>query len=764
MKIDFKIQFSFFLLIEFDSLTKNIVIFKLRERNMNKYINYKGGFMENKRKNNVLLFITFVIIFICLYMFVFLTSAQEIIAEQWGVKVYSTEFAGGNGTADTPYEISTPEQLARINFLLRTDYANYGDKNYKLIAPIDLSVHDGQNMIWPAMGTSSNPFAGTFDGAGQRITGLNAVANDNACGLFAYSSGVIKNVVILDSKIENASCDNVGGIVGKTLGGVVSSCYVEMSISALNKNNVGGIIGENNATLSQISFVGQVAGKQNVGGICGKSYMAKISNCINSGEIEATSIVGGICGYIASKTSADKTDYTRIVEFCYNKGEVNATDGYGGGIIGACEYSSISSCYNLADLTNCSGIVGSFTGYKTISYVGSFEIISMTKIINCYNKGSLNSKNRSVGGIAYYVDNGEIQNCYNMGSVFGGDRTGGIVGQYVYALYINKCFNYSLVSGGSSVGGILGFGDDNRGNYLEIINCGNSGEINSTGNNTGGIAGYVYSFAEYQSSSGDWETQGEISSCFNTGAIKATNYYVGGILGCLKSISCFENNYNDGKITASQSSYVGGLIGYMQGRQSLQYFKDSFNRGDISGQSNVGGVFGYWKEMSGAKNKIYNVHNFGIVSASSSTYVGNFGGRDVHNGLEYGSCYFLTGYSGHSKGLGTSGGGGTNTSGLNLINGINYQTELGSAYTSASSSNVYGIQLNAFNNTNIWNVTQDFKGEGYTQTREYELKCFSVSPFNSSKELVFDDNVWQIEASINDGQPFLREFYWVYVA
>lgn len=732
---------------------------------MNNYFYYKGGIMENKRKNNILLVLTLGFIFLCSYLFFILASGQEINAEQWGIKVYSNEFAGGNGTASSPYEISTPEQLARMNYLIRTDYATYGNSHFKLISPIDLSEHDGQDMLWPAIGTSFQPFAGNFDGGGQRITGLNIIANDNACGLFAYSSGTIKNVIILNSKIENVECNNIGGIVGKTTGGEISSCYVDMEIKALGKNNVGGVIGENNASLSQISFVGTIIGSKNVGGICGKSYSGQISNCNNAGNITADSIVGGICGYISYNKEADKSDFSRVVQLCYNKGELKATDGYGGGIVGYSEFCSFNKCYNIANLTNCSGIVGSLEGYHVIDTVGGSSIEMITNITNCYNRGKLNSSN-SIGGIVYYLNNGEIRNCYNCGDIEGGDRTGGIVGQYAYALYIYNCFNYSKIKGGNSVGGILGFGDDNRGNYIEIINCGNSGEITSTGNNIGGIAGYIYSFAEFQSASGDYETQGEISSCFNTGKITSQSHYVGGIVGNLKSISCFENNYNDADISAWKSDFVGGLVGYMSARQTLQYFTNCFNRGDVSGNSNVGGVFGYWKEMTGAKNKITNVHTFGIITAATSSYVGNFGGRDYHNGLQYQNCYFSLGYNGHTRGLGTSNGRGTNTNGLNeIVPPVNYGADMfGSAFTSASSSNVYGIQLVVFNDANIWYVVEDFKGGGSSQTRKYDLKCFYSSPFNSSKELIFDDSIWQIEASINEGQPFLREFYWIYVA
>jgi hypothetical protein len=84
----------------------------------------------------------------------------------------SAAFAGGDGSSESPYQISTAEQLA---YLAKTVNAGqtYADKNFELKADIDL-----HGKKWTPIGvyhdTASNrrAFAGTFCGGGYIIDGL----------------------------------------------------------------------------------------------------------------------------------------------------------------------------------------------------------------------------------------------------------------------------------------------------------------------------------------------------------------------------------------------------------------------------------------------------------------------------------------------------------------------------------------------------------------------------------------------------------------
>ncbi|MBO5019574.1 MAG: family 16 glycosylhydrolase, partial [Clostridia bacterium] len=148
--------------------------------------------------------------------------------EYWnGREAYS--YAGGDGSAEKPYEIATASQLYK---LANADTASTKGKYYKLTADIAISRnYDGwQNdnpYTWAKKTayltgyTYGNSFAGTFDGAGHTVSGLyisEEVANGAtyAYGLipFVSANAVVKNVNIDNVKIDIDGNAYVGAIVG----------------------------------------------------------------------------------------------------------------------------------------------------------------------------------------------------------------------------------------------------------------------------------------------------------------------------------------------------------------------------------------------------------------------------------------------------------------------------------------------------------------------------------------------------------------------
>lgn len=70
----------------------------------------------------------------------------------------AADYAGGSGTRNDPYLISTAQQLAQFR-----DQVNRGDSDLcaKLVADIDLG---GQS--WEPIGLTRTGYTGTFDGCG----------------------------------------------------------------------------------------------------------------------------------------------------------------------------------------------------------------------------------------------------------------------------------------------------------------------------------------------------------------------------------------------------------------------------------------------------------------------------------------------------------------------------------------------------------------------------------------------------------------------
>ena len=166
--------------------------------------------------------------------------------EQNTIELYSTvSFAGGDGSKNNPYQISTPEQLDAIRNNLMV--------NYILLNDIDLSEWG----TWvPICGKNENsPFTGVLDGNGYTIKNLAVgsftARNANYTGLFVcLKNAIIKNLTIENETI-NISADNdlrqyIGGISSYVNGNVeINNCKTsgEFIVTTDGQISIGGMIG-----------------------------------------------------------------------------------------------------------------------------------------------------------------------------------------------------------------------------------------------------------------------------------------------------------------------------------------------------------------------------------------------------------------------------------------------------------------------------------------------------------------------------------------
>lgn len=119
-----------------------------------------------------------------------------------------------------------------------------------------------------------------------------------------------------------------------------------------------------------------ITGRSRVGGICGTLSYGNIVNCMVTGDISGGSSVGGVVGYGSA--------YSNIISQCASSGNIIATDGYVGGILGDYD-NSYYSCY----IENCYSIA------------------------NVKTEGSYSSEAYGIGGSAV--------NCYFAGTISGAD-------------------------------------------------------------------------------------------------------------------------------------------------------------------------------------------------------------------------------------------------------------------------------------------------------------------------------------------------------
>ncbi|WP_440945046.1 sirohydrochlorin chelatase [Methanosarcina sp. T3] len=343
------------------------------------------------------------------------------------VGLYESAFGGGNGTEESPYRITTAEQLDRVRYYL--------DKDFILTADIDLSGYENwepigtfDENIFDNVGRSDIAFSGTFDGNGHTVSNLTATHQDLVgVGLFgvASSDAMIKNLTVENASVTGymstagivglncASVENlalkgeneisgvncIGGVLGGHGFGNVKNCTVEdVTINVLGNNDFssgpiiqcdvaecGGLIigGAFTGSIENCSAQGEIIAEGNepvgLGGIGGcLEYMENITGCTADVTITAPNsahAVGGLCGYAGT----GDTENPAVIENC-----------------------SVTFVMNTANATHIGGLVG--TG---LYYMGMETVFSIN---NCSTEGQINGA-VTPGTIAGRAENCTIKNC-----------------------------------------------------------------------------------------------------------------------------------------------------------------------------------------------------------------------------------------------------------------------------------------------------------------------------------------------------------------
>lgn len=261
-----------------------------------------------------------------------------------GDPVHSPRFAGGRGTAEDPYRVSSAEDLLLLSYL--SNHRVYTGVDPTLAEEIGDSFADWsrgkyfkltRDIVWndpardPAEGVSfpiicnrnaawgrSAFFAGTFDGAGHFIRGLyvsedeekkrypsDDYAYNNGVSLFGALHGTVKNLAITDSYFSGSG--RVAAIAGVLcLGGAVENCLAD----------------------NRLCLKG-TAGDRNAGGLIGFSVNGSVSRSVVGGEIcgsiySNVCFLGGIFGAVATG-AALSTSVTDCFVFASMREQIDPT-------------------------------------------------------------------------------------------------------------------------------------------------------------------------------------------------------------------------------------------------------------------------------------------------------------------------------------------------------------------------------------------------------------------------------------------------------
>ena len=253
----------------------------------------------------------------------------QVNADVWDGTV-ATEFAGGTGTSDDPYLISTSAQFAYLAQKVNGGEA-YEGKCFRQTVNFDLA-----GKKWIPIGNSSHEFKGHFDGGNKEVYGLNVDITGSYAGLFGnINSGSVKNVRICSGSVK-ASVYYVGGIVGDLNYSTMENCTASVNVSG--NSNVGGLAGSiSGSNVSDCHFLsGEIVGSgdgnddgDGVGGIVGRaqgSNSIEVTNCSANASVKGNMNVGGLCGWFGNG------DHT--FSNCTMKGIVTVTKEYCGGLVG----------------------------------------------------------------------------------------------------------------------------------------------------------------------------------------------------------------------------------------------------------------------------------------------------------------------------------------------------------------------------------------------------------------------------------------------
>ena len=342
-------------------------------------------------------------------------------------------FAGGNGTVEHPYQIANSEHLRNVEL--------YPSAYFVLTADIVLPEVSAGNNNFTSLFSDENPFSGTLDGAGHKITNLTVYNTETFySGLFSVigSTGSVKHLTL-----ENASASGtnyVGIIAGWSLGSI-TDCTVSGVVTHIAVNGYK-------------VFVGGIAGRAE-GSVDGCSAAVDLTVTEAQGEVH----VGGIVGYLSSGgSSSSPLTLTASGTISVSGGNV-----YVGGLVGTSSGAYLSKCHTEMQIT----AIGSYSA-SAGGLIGDGYDITITDSYATGNVTVSDSSSAYAGGLIG-DNNGyiTIADSYATGNVTASDSSfayaGGLIGDG-YDITITDSYATGNVTASASddtyAGGLVGYVDN----------------------------------------------------------------------------------------------------------------------------------------------------------------------------------------------------------------------------------------------------------------------------------------------------------------
>lgn len=161
--------------------------------------------------------------------------------------------------------------------------------------PRDCNIDLTADIIYPSdlshipIGTTEYPFAGTFNGHGHRIAGMQSAILTDMTGLFGVVAGTPRSLAVIANVIIDASSNLKGANMTGAIAGRADYCDIMRCVSQatiVGTGNVGGIVGysERECHLIDCAGLGNIDSQENGGLLSGTLRHGYIMDSYGSGS------------------------------------------------------------------------------------------------------------------------------------------------------------------------------------------------------------------------------------------------------------------------------------------------------------------------------------------------------------------------------------------------------------------------------------------------------------------------------------------------
>lgn len=211
-------------------------------------------------------------------------------------------YMDGLGTAVSPYQISTADQLKLFRDIVNGAGGQTPNRGACAVLTADIDLN---NEPWTPIGPDTeSAYTGAFDGQGYTVRNLSITGDFKRAGLFGcVKDGSIRKLTVAGSVSCTVGQGWCGGIAGCAERETIENCASLCTISYTGKDaRVGGIVGwvpnSSSSTIIRDCYnIGNITGGSDTGGICGFYLTGNIFNCYNVGEITGGEYIDNIAGY-----------------------------------------------------------------------------------------------------------------------------------------------------------------------------------------------------------------------------------------------------------------------------------------------------------------------------------------------------------------------------------------------------------------------------------------------------------------------------------